>query len=497
MNQYVLTTRNLSKIYGDKYILENISIDLKPNKIYALTGENGSGKTTLIKIIMGLIPKTTGYIEIFGHSEEKDLKGKRKQVGLVTENQNTYSNMSIKTILKHHRIKKHIYNEEIEDELLGLVGISNMDRHQTNNLSIITKKKLDIAIALLDNPKLLILDDPTKGLNSFEVVEILDLLKKIHKNKKLTILLTSNDLPALYNTATDFIIMHKGKIENIISSKKLNQKFNQLDLISDQIYKSLQNNTKQIVTLDHINKDLNSLATSVNILLKEEEERRNKILKDEKNFKELISNISHDLRTPLSIIKGNLQLIDGSNLTLEQTDKLKTAQKYAKDLELLIESFFQYTYLISDEDKLYIEKLNLTNFIGECIVEFINEFEKKNINVKYNEPSAILINTDKKILKRIIYNIFQNCFDHSNGDIIIELNSEDRITLSIKNPIKKDIKIDINKVFNRFYTSENSKSKTTGLGLSIVKLLISKLDGTISASIYNNIFEIIISLPNK
>lgn len=497
MSEYILRTKNLSKIYGDEHVLKDVSIDLKPGKIYALTGENGAGKTTLIKLIVGLISKTSGDIELFGYSKDRDLKIERKRIGIMPEHPNAVPNMDAKETLAYHRIIKGITDSETDDVLLKTVGLSNVNQKKTKDFSVSMKQRLGIAIALLGNPKLLILDEPTKGLEPLETIKILKLLKNLCETRKATILISTNNLPELYHIATDFIIIHKGKIENVLTFKELDKVCNVLRDIDKHLYKQIQENTNKVITLDLINKDINSLAANINTLFKKEEYLRNKVLNDEKNFKELILNIFHDLRTPLTIIKGNLQLIDGNNLSSEQNKKLKIARKYSNDLGLLIDNFFQYTYLVSNKDNLYIEKFNLTNFITECIVEFINEFEKKGLCVKYNEPPSVFIYTDKKILRRIINNIFRNCLDHSEGNIVVTLNSSNNIILSVKNPIKDNNQIDINQIFNRFYTADNSRGKTTGLGLSIVKLLVTKLDGDAFASINDNIFEIVLSLPIK
>jgi ABC-2 type transport system ATP-binding protein len=223
MNKYILKTNNLKKSYNGINALNDVSLTLEAGKIYGLIGQNGAGKSTFMKLVTGLSFPTSGSIELFGHVGEKELQLERKRIGAMIEYPSLVSNMTAKDNLRFHRIMKGIPNKEIEDELLELVGLSDTGKKKAKNFSLGMKQRLGIAIALIGNPELLILDEPINGLDPLGVVEIRNLLKKLCEEKQVTILISSHNLPELYQTATDYIIIHKGKIKETLTIEKLEE----------------------------------------------------------------------------------------------------------------------------------------------------------------------------------------------------------------------------------------------------------------------------------
>lgn len=223
MNDNILKTINLTKSYHGVNALSSISLSLKPGKIYGLIGQNGAGKSTLMRLIAGLSFPTDGKVELFGHSGEKELQLERKRIGCMIEYPSLSLNMTAKENIKLHRIMKGIPNEEIESELLNFVGLSDTGKKKVKNFSLGMKQRLGIAIALLGNPELLILDEPINGLDPIGVVEIRTLLKRLCEEQQMTILISSHNLPELYQTATDYIIIHKGEIKQTLTLSELEE----------------------------------------------------------------------------------------------------------------------------------------------------------------------------------------------------------------------------------------------------------------------------------
>lgn len=223
MNKYILKTNNLKKSYNGINALNDVSLTLEAGKIYGLIGQNGAGKSTFMKLVTGLSFPTSGCIELFGHVGEKELQLERKRIGAMIEYPSLVSNMTAKDNLRFHRIMKGIPNKEIEDELLELVGLSDTGKKKAKNFSLGMKQRLGIAIALIGNPELLILDEPINGLDPLGVVEIRNLLKKLCEEKQVTILISSHNLPELYQTATDYIIIHRGEIKEALTLEKLEE----------------------------------------------------------------------------------------------------------------------------------------------------------------------------------------------------------------------------------------------------------------------------------
>ncbi|MDF2858150.1 MAG: transporter related [Neobacillus sp.] len=216
MSKYILQTNGLTKSFHGANALKNVSLSLEAGKVYGLIGQNGAGKSTLMRIVAGLSFPSSGSIELFGHTGDKELQIERKRIGCMIEYPSLAPNMTAKENLKLHRIMRGIPNKEVEDELLTLIGLDGTGKKKTKNFSLGMKQRLGIAVALLGNPELLILDEPINGLDPIGVVEVRKLLKKLCEERHMTILISSHNLPELYQTATDYIIIHKGEIKQTL-----------------------------------------------------------------------------------------------------------------------------------------------------------------------------------------------------------------------------------------------------------------------------------------
>ena len=265
--------------------------------------------------------------------------------------------------------------------------------------------------------------------------------------------------------------------------------------INRQLEKRLTGHMKQPIRLELINRKLNQLTANINKCLKAEEILRLDSVQEEKHFKELIANISHDLRTPLTAIKGYQQLLENSELTEDQLKKLKIARKHADELGNLIEHFFEYSYLINAELKLNIEKINLTNIVTECLAASITTFEKRGLMVQVEKAAAVFVLADQEMLVRIVQNLIQNCATHSSSNVMVKISAMKNAVISFKNLVENSTEIDAKRLFDRFYTTDQARRKTTGLGLSIVKLLAEQMGGTVSANLLGNEIEIVVELP--
>lgn len=271
----------------------------------------------------------------------------------------------------------------------------------------------------------------------------------------------------------------------------------QLRNINRQLENRLKGNTRQPVSHELINPELNKLTENINKCLKAEETLRLEVVREEKRFKELIANISHDLRTPLTAIKGYQQLLENSSLTPDQKKKLQIAQKYAGELGGLIESFFEYSYLVNADLTLNLERTNLTNLVTECLAASVASFEERGLMVQLDEAPSLFIMADQEMAVRIVQNLIRNCEAHSAGNIKVKLKpSNGKAVLSFQNPVNNAAEVDVSRIFDRFYTGDRARSKvTTGLGLSIVKLLAEQMEGAVSASMDGTELTVMVELP--
>lgn len=255
----------------------------------------------------------------------------------------------------------------------------------------------------------------------------------------------------------------------------------ELKSINKQLDKRLIENTRQPLNIELFNKTITNLSKNINRCLKLEEKRRLESINDQKQFKELISNISHDLRTPLTSIKGYQQLLEKTPLDKHQVQLLKTAQKSTDELDLLIENFFEYSYLVTAKTEPNLKKININNLIVECVLSYIAILEEKNLNVNIKETPPVFVLGDKNMLIRIIENLLNNCAKHSLGDIDIKIEFLQNAKITFTNPINQDTNINVDKLFHRFYTSDSTRNKSTGLGLSIVEFLVKQMNGNVGA----------------
>ena len=218
----ILVIKNLSKQFGSKYALNNISISLTKGKIYGFVGSNGAGKTTLLKIITGLAYPTSGTLEMLGKSQERGLKFVRRYIGSTIEGPVYYPNYSVTDNLRLQQILlKGKYNREEAEKVLNLVGLDNKKNLKAHALSTGMKQKLAIASCLLGQPEFLLLDEPVNGLDPQGMANFRELILKLNKEKKITILMSSHILSELYMLASDFIFIDRGKILDVISAQEL------------------------------------------------------------------------------------------------------------------------------------------------------------------------------------------------------------------------------------------------------------------------------------
>lgn len=269
----------------------------------------------------------------------------------------------------------------------------------------------------------------------------------------------------------------------------------QLRNINRQLDKRLTEKTRQPISLQLQSRKLNALAVNINKCLKAEEAFRLNSIREEKRFKELITNISHDLRTPLTAIKGYQQLIKNGELTDNQQKKLQIAQKHTEELGQLIEHFFEYSYLITAEPELNMERINLTNLVTECLIASVPTLEENNLAVYLEETPPIFVLADKEMFMRIIQNLIRNCVQHCNGDIEVRLLAMENAIISFRNPVENTSEIDVERLFERFYTGDKARIKNTGLGLSIVRLLAEQMGGSAVASLQNGLLDIQVRIP--
>ena len=254
----------------------------------------------------------------------------------------------------------------------------------------------------------------------------------------------------------------------------------------------LYTDTNTPIMLSSHDKLVSSLANDINVELKELQKQKHRYIQGDKELKNAITNISHDLRTPLTTICGYLSLLDKEEKSEHIARQLSIIKNRTFALKQLVEELFRYTTIISDtENSVYTETV-INNVLEDCISSYYAIFKEKGITPNINLcEQKIVRSVDKTALLRIFNNIIDNAIKYSEGDLTISLFENGKIVFS--NHTSDLNEIQIGKLFDRFYTV-NTARKSTGLGLSIDKALIEKMDGNISADYSNNVLSIIIKL---
>ncbi len=209
---YSLETSNLSYSFNEGIpTLNGIDLKVPKGSIYGFLGKNGSGKTTTLKLVLGLLKKQQGEIRIFDQSLQSNRLNILKRLGSLIESPSFYGHLSAEENLK---ILQKIYQcpKQRISEVLNIVGLSDCEAKKVNQFSLGMKQRLSIGIALLHEPELLILDEPTNGLDPKGIIEIRDLLIKVNTELDTTIIISSHLLSEIEKLVTHIAIINQGQL---------------------------------------------------------------------------------------------------------------------------------------------------------------------------------------------------------------------------------------------------------------------------------------------
>ena len=209
---YCIETSNLVHKFSDNEIaLNEVNLQIIDGSIYGFLGPNGAGKTTTLKLILGLLKKQKGEILIFGKPLKKNRIEILKNIGSLIESPSLYGHL---TAIENLTLLQKIYRcpKERVQTVLDLVGLSSTGNKKTSQFSLGMKQRLSIAIALLHNPSLLILDEPTNGLDPNGMIEIRELLIKLNQEQGITIIISSHLLAEIEKLVSYVGVIHKGKL---------------------------------------------------------------------------------------------------------------------------------------------------------------------------------------------------------------------------------------------------------------------------------------------
>ena len=234
----ILRVEKISKHFGNLKAVEDLSFEVAAGEVFGFLGQNGSGKSTTIRMLLSLIHPTSGTIELFGKSLQKERNQILEQVGAIIERPDLYPYLSAREHLQlFAKVRKQKINTNAIEDTIHKVGLLDRAKDKVQTFSLGMKQRLGIAIALVHNPQLIILDEPTNGLDPQGIADIRKLIQDLAKEGK-TILVSSHLLAEIEQVATQILIIHKGKKVVAGSTQALldpQMKIVQLKTLDDQL----------------------------------------------------------------------------------------------------------------------------------------------------------------------------------------------------------------------------------------------------------------------
>ena len=263
--------------------------------------------------------------------------------------------------------------------------------------------------------------------------------------------------------------------------------------ICDGFERSLHTDTNVQVSISSRDETIRTLARAINIQLSELRKIKRQYENGDQELKDAITNISHDLRTPLTAIWGYLDLLEKKDLPEDEKRYIEQIRNRSEALKQLTEELFRYSVISSTPEMSY-ENVDMRRVIEETLISFEGALQEANIIPNVQLPvSPIWRRLDSTALTRIFSNIINNAIKYTDGDFSVVLDENGSVTFS--NAAKELNTVEVGKLFDRFYTVDSAR-KSTGLGLSIAKLLTERMKGSIRAEYISDKLNIVVSFPS-
>ena len=223
MSENVLVTHGLSRAYGHSKALDGVSVAVRKGEIYGLVGRNGAVKTTLMRLVTGQSAPTAGSVELFGQTGRELLQARRR-TGAMIETPSFAPFLTARENLEYYRLQRGIPGKQAVDEVLELVDLRETGKKKFKTFSLGMKQRLGLALALMNHPDFLILDEPINGLDPEGVAEFRSLLRRLNRERETTILISSHILTELSSVATCYGFLEQGQLLEEITAQTLHDK---------------------------------------------------------------------------------------------------------------------------------------------------------------------------------------------------------------------------------------------------------------------------------
>ena len=240
MVKEAIRTANLSKRYGTKNVVDNLNLSIKPGEIVGFLGLNGAGKTTTMRMMLGLIKSTSGECYIQGNKIDQYNVEVLNEIGYIIETPYSYPDLTVQENLEIVSTLRGIRNKDVIDWVTEKLKLDQYKDKQVKHLSLGNIARLGIAKAIIHKPEILILDEPTNGLDPFGVIEVRELLKELANNLGTTVLISSHKLEEISKVATRIVIIHEGRLIREVESKELDLYLEKRLLVSGRNNKAMK-----------------------------------------------------------------------------------------------------------------------------------------------------------------------------------------------------------------------------------------------------------------
>ena len=325
----MIKLENVTKKYGSVLALDNISFEINEGEIVGLLGPNGAGKSTTMNIITGFIEQTSGKVTIDGYDTVKKSQKAKKQIGYMPEGVPLYGDLTVREFITYMAELKGVKRKDKKEKVqkaLEDAGLENVQNRLTKNLSRGYKQRVSLAGTLVSDPKVIILDEPTVGLDPKQVTEIREVIKRL--GKEHTVILSSHILSEVSQICNRVIIINKGKIVAIDTPKNLESKVSSKNII----YITVEDNDNKIET---IRNKINGIK-EIKLIKENEDKTRQYSIEAESNTdlrKSIFENLAKENITIFEMKKADTSLEDAFMRLIEKTTSTDSVNNVEKQVE--------------------------------------------------------------------------------------------------------------------------------------------------------------------